>query len=272
MFTWLVRSILLFCFPGREFLNYLQEKYPSDIPDSFSLTRMVSLAEGVMRGFIQPACSLDNSKGKYSFMCLVNMCVEILDNVGYDFPNNIDVEPTGTGYYVPSVKMNVYTIIDKQMYEDYKSGKIQWPPKEDVNDVHVVGETKSPDVQCLTHRFGHTHERCLMVAEVKSGAELKKGDLRQLFQQTWKEALLGLEDTNVSHAILYQPEGVDIIRLEIQEFETEDKGKVQRLVTYNKSLNLLHLDGTAFLNFNVDSIIELLKKVVAICFLGLFEK
>ncbi len=232
------------------------------------MKRAINFAESIEEGFVtkkrntSEPCSLINSSGKLAVFALLEMAKEIIDEC---FPKHFKAEKLVNtincqGTLSEGIDLNVYSM-ERGLCENFET-RSDWPPTSDMG----VGETKSPDVLTYVREKKDTEmsKQFVIIGEVKSSVELV-GSANQeivLFQQAWRQALLGLVNSNHTYGILLHPLKCELFELKI-ETRTRDGSSQLYATTLKETFEFLDTFPKIPI-FNTVSIISLLKKIIAI--------
>ena len=207
--------------------------------------------------------SLDNTGGKIATQCLLNIAKVIIMKhdkkwVGRYLFNAI----IGQGMHAPGVYLNIYTL-PKDVSNRFKNEDLSWPPGSD----HGVRETRIPDVTTIFSPRKKDKKR-VIIADVKSSEDIGSSldDHVKLFHEAWKKALFGITNSDYTYGLLVHPEGAKLFCLKLVKKHLGDKTK-QYLYTYTEDFNFKALYENSqvdILKFNVDQLLLLLKRIIAI--------
>ena len=163
------------------------------------------------------------------------------------------------------VHLNMYEFT-KNSCSKYMSGEVSWPPsKHKGKGVPYIGDVIakyciSPDTAAYL-KFKFT-----LIGVVKSSANV---DNDALFRQAWKQALVGLTNSNETHGLLLHPRGAKLFQLKTHVLQEQQPDMVaQKLSTRTKVFPFrtdVNDDSPHEpVRFQVDQLLYLLKSIIAI--------
>ncbi len=157
------------------------------------------------------------------------------------------------------IDLNVYSM-ERKCCETFKT-QSDWPPVSNMG----VAETTKPDVLTSIRETinGRLRKRIVIIGDVKSSVEIGSGAKQaDMFQEAWRQALLGLVDSDHAYGILFQPQQCELFELKTERLERRKGGSKLLATTVLESFEFVN--KLEYPNFISDSIILLLKKIIAI--------
>ncbi len=253
--------LLLLFSSGKELLKIMTE---TDLQDDPSFVEDVGVelcgnyvdsADFIADGFTSQLC-LDNSGGKIALQHLLELAKFVtkeVRNEGHDLFNVLDpahpilkVFSTGSGTACPGVNLNTFELkraVGLDEATSYLTKAVDWP-----DDVIKRGVSYHPDVLCFVDSREHGQDRkYILIGEVKSR---RSGS----FLQIWKQTLIGLFSSDISHGLLVSPGYCDLLEMKI-----ERKDGRRQLFTKKEHFKLISGDM-----FDAETFLALFKQMVSI--------
>ena len=225
--------LFLLFFSATQLLTHLESRYDVEEKDKQHLLWLLRKARNVHKGLAYKPMSLENTAGKQALESLLTLCKFVVEDellkkgIGDD---KLNICALGTGKnWQGNVNLKVYS-----MNKCTDANALSYLSEEKVlpahYDVPKQPKPETPDVQCSVE-FGCI-ERFVIHGGVKSSSDMvrlgKKGSEQQnLFDQVWRQSLVGLRNSDTSYGVLLHSRGASLLKLEVK-----DSGEREELWTY----------------------------------------
>ncbi len=214
-------------------------------------------------------CSLDNFQGKEALRNFLDLALYVAKEVYEETDEPLQLDPyglysirvhtTSQGTYTPGVKLNVYTVnrrLTEKQVDAYLMKDVDWP-----DDVDVEGEICRPDVQCYVKQRKGNY--CVITGEVQSllCRQNEAFENKPVENQLWKQALYGLIDSYINHALLFTPTACILYILEVKEKKAySEMDPPEQFLYTNKEVYTFAFNES----FGVGNFLALFKRIVDI--------
>ncbi len=210
-------------------------------------------------GFISKPLSLENSAGKMALNALLDLCYFVVKKELLGKGLTMDICTVGTGKnYEGNCKLRMYQLITECTDADamsYLSKEQPWPDR-----TKVYKQCNIPDVQV---RITNARQEKSYPITGEITNEISGQKYNQAIEETYKQALVGLQHRDTSYGILLNPFQGTIQRLQIKEpsLQEAQRGKYRYLILGEKSWSF---GVSAYRPFDIDQFIEFTKAIIGI--------
>ena len=216
----------------------------------------------IYHGLATKSLSLENSAGKMALNALLDLCYYVVWEELMEKGLSLDICIVGTGKnYEGNCKLRMFQPRDATDDEamSYLSREQPWP---DNTKVYKQCSTNIPDVQVVLIN-AREEKSYPITGEVKSANEIAGQKHNKALEQTYKQALVGLRDSDTSYGILLNPFKCTILRLQVKEPSPQEaqEDNYRHLILEEKSWSFGFSGSRAL---DIDKFIEFTKAIIGI--------
>ena len=198
-------------------------------------------------------CSLHNSVGKAAVVGLLELARLVAENRRR--LADLQILANDHTSHTHRVDLNTFTFnltISNQYFQGYWS----WPPQSG-----GAGETRIPDVLCTYKHLDVV--KYVITGDVKSSEDMKYSH-ESLFQQAWKQALIGIINSDETYGLLLHPEKATLFHMEV---EREEGVAMPFLTTHSESFEFIienPVHDLTDVRFDTVQFLQLLNRIIGV--------